>query len=735
MRVYLKWQSGGDAATLELDGDDTLPTVRAKIAAACRVHPQLQQLVYKGKMLRESDNKTVGEYRIGMEDDLRIQSRPEPKVIRLNVGGTIYTTLLSTLRKVPESLLAKMFDGFEHQYGAEGLSESIPGGMSTMLVPKDVDGSFVIDRNGPLFRYALDYLRDVKRGAEAPGSLMLDLPGTPEELARLAKEADHLELPELAAACRRGGRVVSLASLVESCGTMFQLVDILDLSDKQLGRLCEQQHINVLLEGHIRGEVKAVRAARQEAKSKLDKGRRAAGAKKWASAIELLGAGLGVENTRDEELTAFLDAALGSSRQSMARSKLDEGQREAEAKQQESLESAIELLGAGLAVEGTTGADELTASLVAALESAQQAKAARDAAREDAEGWLVEVEILVAAKDFPGAIAALEAGLAVDNTQSADLAGRLRESKQNAERMMAGARQRALAKLREGQRAADAKQQESLESAIALLGAGLAVEGTGDDELTASLVAAWESTQQAKAARDAAREEAVGQLAEGDRLTAAGDFPSAIGALEAGLALDTQSEDLQARLQQSLEAAAEQAKAQADRPHHHHFAVGMIVDIETADGWERGVALLGPAQSGSADEMRVKFSDGEVDDWQVAEFVAVAPAEAEAFLDEHAGGGGGGGAARAAPPPWAELQAIDDPFADMEAMLDEPEDEPAADEPADDAGDVDPDGPFAAMEAMLAGGGGDDDEPADEQEEEEPAEDDDFAMLEAMLNM
>ena len=611
MRVYLKWQSGGDAATLELDGDDTLPTVRAKIAAACRVHPQLQQLVYKGKMLRESDNKTVGEYRIGMEDDLRIQSRPEPKVIRLNVGGTIYTTLLSTLRKVPESLLAKMFDGFEHQYGAEGLSESIPGGMSTMLVPKDVDGSFVIDRNGPLFRYALDYLRDVKRGAEAPGSLMLDLPGTPEELARLAKEADHLELPELAAACRRGGRVVSLASLVESCGTMFQLVDILDLSDKQLGRLCEQQHINVLLEGHIRGEVKAVRAARQEAKSKLDKGRRAAGAKKWASAIELLGAGLGVENTRDEELTAFLDAALGSSRQSMARSKLDEGQREAEAKQQESLESAIELLGAGLAVEGTTGADELTASLVAALESAQQAKAARDAARE----------------------------------------------------------------------------------------------------------------------------EAVGQLAEGDRLTAAGDFPSAIGALEAGLALDTQSEDLQARLQQSLEAAAEQAKAQADRPHHHHFAVGMIVDIETADGWERGVALLGPAQSGSADEMRVKFSDGEVDDWQVAEFVAVAPAEAEAFLDEHAGGGGGGGAARAAPPPWAELQAIDDPFADMEAMLDEPEDEPAADEPADDAGDVDPDDPFAAMEAMLAGGGGDDDEPADEQEEEEPAEDDDFAMLEAMLNM
>ena len=59
---------------------------------------------------------------------------------------------------------------------------------------------------------------------------------------------------------------------------------------------------------------------------------------------------------------------------------------------------------------------------------------------------------------------------------------------------------------------------------------------------------------------------------------------------------------------------------------------GMIVDIETEDGWERGVALLGPAQSGSADEMRVKFPGGTVEDWEVAEFVAVAPAEAEKHL-------------------------------------------------------------------------------------------------------
>ena len=55
-----------------------------------------------------------------------------------------------------------------------------------------------------------------------------------------------------------------------------------------------------------------------------------------------------------------------------------------------------------------------------------------------------------------------------------------------------------------------------------------------------------------------------------------------------------------------------------------------------------------------------------------------------------------------------------------------------ADEPAD--GDAaDPDDPFAAMEAMLAGGDDDDDEPAADEAEEAP--DDDFAALEAMLDM
>jgi hypothetical protein len=44
--------------------------------------------------------------------------------------------------------------------------------------------------------------------------------------------------------------------------------------------------------------------------------------------------------------------------------------------------------------------------------------------------------------------------------------------------------------------------------------------------------------------------------------------------------------------------------------------------VDTEDGWERKVKILGPAESGDAGEMRVAFVDGTVDDWDVDEFVA-----------------------------------------------------------------------------------------------------------------
>ncbi|XP_053392162.1 BTB/POZ domain-containing protein KCTD7-like [Mercenaria mercenaria] len=63
-----------------------------------------------------------------------------PDVVELNVGGKMMTTLLSTLTKDPDSMLAAMFSG-RH------------------VISKDKDGRFFIDCDGHLFIHILNYLR------------------------------------------------------------------------------------------------------------------------------------------------------------------------------------------------------------------------------------------------------------------------------------------------------------------------------------------------------------------------------------------------------------------------------------------------------------------------------------------------------------------------------------------------------------------------------------------------
>ena len=48
--------------------------------------------------------------------------------------------------------------------------------------------------------------------------------------------------------------------------------------------------------------------------------------------------------------------------------------------------------------------------------------------------------------------------------------------------------------------------------------------------------------------------------------------------------------------------------------------------VETEDGLERGVEIIGRATSGKDNEMRVRFADGTVDDWDADDFE---PREAE----------------------------------------------------------------------------------------------------------
>jgi len=90
-----------------------------------------------------------------------------PSIVELNVGGVFYTTTLSTLTRNGESLLGQMFTG-----------------RSREPVLRDSKGKYFIDRDGVLFRYTLDYLRD--------GTLTL--PHNFHERDRLKEEADFFQL-------------------------------------------------------------------------------------------------------------------------------------------------------------------------------------------------------------------------------------------------------------------------------------------------------------------------------------------------------------------------------------------------------------------------------------------------------------------------------------------------------------------------------------------------------------
>ncbi|XP_075853946.1 BTB/POZ domain-containing protein KCTD8 [Microcebus murinus] len=101
-----------------------------------------------------------------------------PEVVELNVGGQVYVTRHATLLSVPGSTLACMF---APAGGARG------GGGRRGELPRDSRARFFIDRDGFLFRYVLDFLRDRR----------LALPERFPERERLLREAEYFQLAEL----------------------------------------------------------------------------------------------------------------------------------------------------------------------------------------------------------------------------------------------------------------------------------------------------------------------------------------------------------------------------------------------------------------------------------------------------------------------------------------------------------------------------------------------------------
>ncbi|KAG5835865.1 BTB/POZ domain-containing protein KCTD6a isoform X1 [Anguilla anguilla] len=88
--------------------------------------------------------------------------------VTLNVGGHLYTTSLSTLQRYPDSMLGAMFRG------------DFPSA-------RDAQGNYFIDRDGPLFRYILNFLRTSE----------LTLPYDFKETDLLRKEADFYQIEPL----------------------------------------------------------------------------------------------------------------------------------------------------------------------------------------------------------------------------------------------------------------------------------------------------------------------------------------------------------------------------------------------------------------------------------------------------------------------------------------------------------------------------------------------------------
>ncbi|XP_022241071.1 BTB/POZ domain-containing protein KCTD12-like [Limulus polyphemus] len=93
-----------------------------------------------------------------------------PSVVELNVGGVFYTTSLKTLTSDADSLLGQLFTN-----------------KGSKPVPRDSKGKYFIDRDGVLFRYVLDFLRNQK----------LLLPENFHERDRLRREAEYFILPAM----------------------------------------------------------------------------------------------------------------------------------------------------------------------------------------------------------------------------------------------------------------------------------------------------------------------------------------------------------------------------------------------------------------------------------------------------------------------------------------------------------------------------------------------------------
>ena len=110
-------------------------------------------------------------------------------IVTLNVGGMLYDTTLDTLKNASSgSMLARLVECLEAELVAAEQSRPGPITSSTSPAMRDSKGHLFIDRDGPMFRHILRYLRSA---GEIP------LPSDMDTCLELLQEAEFFQLAEL----------------------------------------------------------------------------------------------------------------------------------------------------------------------------------------------------------------------------------------------------------------------------------------------------------------------------------------------------------------------------------------------------------------------------------------------------------------------------------------------------------------------------------------------------------
>lgn len=135
-------------------------------------------------------------------------SKTKSQIVELNVGGVFYTTTQATLLGEPDSLIAEMF---------------ADKNKADML--HDTKGKYFIDRDGVLFRYVLDYLRNLK----------LVLPENFHEKERLKQEAEHYKLPNMVKCINSPASKTSITPKSNATRNTTNCISLEDITGKEPG--------------------------------------------------------------------------------------------------------------------------------------------------------------------------------------------------------------------------------------------------------------------------------------------------------------------------------------------------------------------------------------------------------------------------------------------------------------------------------------------------------------------